>query len=112
MAADRFLFLEVFRGAGGLSRAVQEIGGKKVVVLNELADIDVSLDDDFAKLLQVQADWVHGAPPCKTFSAARRVDIHARVKRLRSEDRPQGFGGEVTELANKLALRMLELAKD
>ena len=105
----------MFRGAGGLSGAVQEIGGKKVVVLSadgqEFAAIDVSADDDFAKLLQVQAEWIHGASPCKTFSSARRVDKHASVKRLRSTERPQGFGGEGTELANKLALRMLELAR-
>jgi len=105
----------VFRGAGGLSEAVKEIGGKEFVTLSakgqELSEIDVTMDDDFERLLQAQATWIHGAPPCKSFSTARRVDQHASVKRLRSEDRPQGFGCAVTELANKLALRMLELAK-
>jgi hypothetical protein len=105
----------VFRGAGGLSRAVQDIGGEKVTVLSadgeELASVDVGDDNDFEQLLQARAQWVHGAPPCKTFSAARRTDMHANVKRLRSSDRPQGFGGEATETANKLALRMLELAR-
>ena len=78
---------------------------------HQLAEVDVGSDEDFAALLAAEADWVHGAPPCKTFSAARRVDAHARVKRLRTEERPEGFGSEATETANKLALRMLELAK-
>jgi hypothetical protein len=105
----------VFRGAGGLSHAVQEIGGEKVSVISadgmEFANINVADDDDFERLLQVEAQWIHGAPPCKTFSAARRVDNVASAKRLRSAERPEGFGCEDTEMANKLAMRMLELAK-
>ena len=105
----------MFRGAGGLSKAVQEIGGKETadISMSEkgLESADLSCDDDFAKLLKVRAKWVHGAPPCKTFSTARRVDKFASVKCLRTEERPQGFGCEATDVANKLAMRMLEIAR-
>jgi hypothetical protein len=105
----------VFRGAGGLSAAVQEVSGRRDADLAErnveLATVDVGCDNDFAALLKSRASWVHGAPPCKTFSRARRVDQFASAKCLRSEERPQGFGCEATEVANKLAMRMLEIAK-
>jgi hypothetical protein len=105
----------VFRGAGGLSKAVQEIGGRKDVDLalrmKDHENIDVGSDNDFSLLLSSRPRWLHGAPPCKTFSRARRNDMVANVRCLRTEERPQGFGSEATDVANKLALRMLELAR-
>ena len=35
--------------------------------------------------------WLHLAPPCKTFSRARRRDRLARVGKLRSVQHPEGF---------------------
>ena len=108
-------FLEVFGGAGGLSAAVEFFGSKKAEVLSgkgtRLASVDVSSDEDFSALLSAGAHWVHGAPPCRTFSAARRSDNVARARKLRSAARPAGFGSEQAEAASKLAKRMLELAK-
>ena len=100
----------MFRGAGGLTKSVQEVG-MSVAISEECKNVDVGCDDDFAMLMKTRAKWVHGAPPCKTFSAARRNDDIAKVKILRTEERPQGFGGEATETANKLASRMLEMAR-
>ena len=91
--------MDIFRGAGGLSSAVRDLSGPLAQVLSsdgqELARVDVGNDEDFAKLLEADAEWAHSAPPCRTFSAARRNDMHASV----------------TEVANKLAYRTLELAK-
>jgi hypothetical protein len=98
-----------------LSLAIQETFGQEDVDVSrkerDLETIDVGCDEGFAKLLKVRATWVHGAPPCKTFSRARRNDHFAKVKCLRTEERPQGFGSEAADVANKLALRMLEIAK-
>jgi hypothetical protein len=98
-----------------LSRAIRETFGKDGVDVcmerKDLENVDVGCDEGFAKLLKVRAAWVHGAPPCKTFSSARRSDHFAKVKCLRTEERPQGFGSEAADVANKLALRMLEVAR-
>jgi hypothetical protein len=98
-----------------LSLAIRETFGQNGVDICEkeadLVTVDVGCDEGFAKLLKVRATWVHGAPPCKTFSRARRSDQFASAKILRTEDRPQGFGSEAADVANKLALRMLEIAK-
>ena len=87
----RFKFLEIFTGAGGLSTATQEVCSQDVSVIR-FVDLDVSLDKDFTKLIDTKTDWLHAAPPCKTFLAARRTDMHSSAKILRSADRPEGFG--------------------
>ena len=113
-APGNMAFLELFRGAGGLSRRVQARAGDRCEVLSRAKGpyevINVGCDEDFTKILDAEALWVHGAPPCRTFSRARRSDQFARVKRLRTEERPKGFGCPETAVANKLALRMQEIA--
>jgi hypothetical protein len=98
-----------------LSLAIQDVFGQKGVDIctreKDLETVDVGCDEGFAKLLRTRATWLHGAPPCKTFSRARRTDQFASVKCLRTLERPQGFGSEAADVANKLALRMLEMAK-
>jgi len=97
-----------------LSAAMVELGAGSLVDVAagrpEFANADVAHDDDFTRLLEVSVDWVAGAPPCKTFSRARRKDQFASVRQLRSDERPEGFGDKVTEEGNLLAHRMLELA--
>ncbi len=68
-APGRFRFLEVFRGAGGLSIAVCDYGRGVVDVLSAegQAGVNVRDDDDFAAVLAAEADWMHGALPRRTF---------------------------------------------
>ena len=65
----RFKMLEVFAGKAGLTSAVAEICAELVLCLGlvrpKLADVDVSLDEDFEMLLEEDPDWIHGAPPCR-----------------------------------------------
>ncbi len=110
----QFVFLEVFRGAAGLSAAVREAGSAGFTDLAEhqscLKHVDVGLDEDFQLLLDSQEDWMHAAPPCRSFTKARRADQYATVKVLRSVERPEGFGCSATTLANKLVNRVAEKA--
>ena len=98
-----------------MSAAIREKFGQVGVDLctqeKDLETVDVGCDEGFAKLLRTRATWMHGAPPCKTFSRARRTDQFASAKCLRTLEKPQGFGSEATDVANKLAMRMLEMAR-
>ena len=49
--------------------------------------------------------WRHMAPPCRTFTKARRTDEHGTVKALRSKERPEGFGDDQTVEANTITDR-------
>ena len=57
--------------------------------------------------------WLHGAPPCKTFSRVRRTDALARSRILRSDEVPEGFDPkpQIVKEANLLASRMARLAR-
>ena len=57
--------------------------------------------------------WLHGAPPCKTFSQARRTDAQARSRILRSEEILEGFAPQlrIVKEANLLASRTARLAR-
>jgi len=98
-----------------LSAAIHEIAGGYVKVLSmpgaAFSDVDVTSDRDFELLLDEAALWKHMAPPCKSFSRARRTDQFADVKILRSDSRPEGFGCSMTKEANKLAERCVEIAR-
>ncbi len=111
--------MELFKGMGGLSRqvhvrAICTLTVGTVEVLSRAGgpfdDINVADDEDFTKILGANALWVHGAPPCGTFTVARRDDEFAKIKKLRTSERPEGFGCARTAMANKLALRMQEVA--
>jgi hypothetical protein len=86
--------LEVFRGAGGLSGAVLEIGGENVNVLaangREFESVDVADDNDFEKLLQADVQWLHGAPPCKTFLRGTKL---VAAKEVREKENAAAIGG-------------------
>ena len=55
------------------------------------------------------------APPCSTFSRARRSDRFARLKRLRSEKHPEGVPGQKgnprARKANELTRRCIRIAR-
>ena len=96
-----------------MSTAMASVTEGAVVVLTKhrdrLSTLDLSLDEDFEEALDVVADYKAGAPPCKSFSQARRQDHVAHARVLRSDARPQGFGCMVTKAANLLADRMAEI---
>jgi len=108
-------FLEIFVGSGNLSRAVLQEASDYVEVLSMpgsvFNDVDVSSDCDFEMLLDTSALWKHMAPPCKSFSRARRADHIAVAKTLRSDSRPEGFGCSMTKDANKLVERCIEICR-
>ena len=56
-------------------------------------------------------DWKHFAPPCRTYTKARREDKHGKVKQLRSDGRPEGFGCKDTQAANTLVDRTAHLCQ-
>ena len=108
-------FLEIFIGSGILSTALHREAGDYVQVLSmpgtSFSSVDVSSDHDFEMLLDESALWKHMAPPCKSFSRARRTDQVAVVKTLRSDSRPEGYGCSMTKDANKLVERCVEIAR-
>ena len=59
-------FLEIFRGHGGLSAAVAELGGADLsdlaVLLPALAAADILNDSDFELLLAARTAWIAEAP--------------------------------------------------
>eukprot|EP00435_Cladocopium_sp_Y103_P014410 s3330_g3.t1 len=101
-AADRTL-LEVFAGFGGLTQAVRDLGLPVKEPQDTRFGHDIASDEGFLTVLEVRADWKHMAPPCRTFTKARRHDAHGKTKRLRSEGHPEGFGDPSAEEANLLA---------
>ena len=100
--------------------AVQNIATGKAEVLppGELKNKDGKFDllDDHclsctAKEVDERVLWLHGAPPCHTFTFARRTDKHGKVPILRDPDHPEGWGQPEVEEANALAERMAALAE-
>ena len=104
-APRRTAFVELFVGRAMLSEAVQEAGGFVVIMPCDLYTTDGADLRDQAVLARVvdrlekDASWVHLAPPCRTYSQARR-----RAKVLRTAAHPEGHGddpdlAEANELA-------------
>ncbi len=111
-------FVELFAGQAGLTRAVQDICGSLVEVRDphdELFGGNMADDQEFLAMVEEPADstpdWKHMAPPCRTFTKARRKDRRAKVKQLRSDRRPEGFGCKDTTEANLLADRTAALGE-
>ena len=108
-------FLEIFIGSGSLSTALHREAGDYVQVLSmpgtSFSSVGVSSDHDFEMLLDESALWKHMAPPCKSFSRARRTDQVAVVKTLQSDSRQEGYGCSMTKDANKLVERCVEIAR-
>ena len=110
-------FLDFFAGEAGLTKAVMRAGVAVLQAhdihgngLNEKT-FDLTKTEPFKqskKLLRTnKVRWLHLAPPCKTFSRARRKDRFAAVRKLRSKAKPQGLDPKpkVVREANLLASR-------
>ena len=102
------VFEELF--AGG------RIGGARVQVRDPQDTRfghDLTQDNEFLQVLEGPApDWRHMAPPCRTFTKARRTDRHGSSQVLRTETRPEGFGDQQTDEANIIADRCVSLAEN
>ena len=117
LAVQFAIFFELVAGAASLSAAVQELAGAAHVV--RAADAwrtseEDLLQDDFLHYCASTAGlayWLHQAPPCRTFTRARRSDKWGTSKVLRTDERPEGFGTPETEHANELARRAAFLAR-
>ena len=110
------MFLELFAGEGGLHDTLIEMRpGAQAMKCDKKTDgWDLNDDHELAKLtrqIDVGVVWIHLAPPCSTFSRARRNDIHGTCKTLRTEEDVYGFGDEAAEEANSLAKRTFALAE-
>eukprot|EP00438_Fugacium_kawagutii_P014285 Skav215770 [mRNA] locus=scaffold106:569116:574315:+ [translate_table: standard] len=119
---DDATFLELFAGEAGLTLAVKRCGLRTLEPGEVRAEgriqksMDISCTATFKKLKklikQKKVRWVHFAPPCRTFSRARRKDRYAKIRVLRSVSKPAGLEPKtrlVTE-ANLLASRSAQLA--
>ena len=100
-----FIFLELFAGAGGLSKAIKEIPvgvEARLPIDGWNSDWDMLTTQGFEEALTWadQVDWLHAAPPCRTFSRRRRADQFGKVKQLRSKERPEGCGDADADQAN------------
>ena len=109
-----FTFLELFAGLGGPTACIQRLvdAGWDGYTYKE-EDIyggggDVSDEGHYAIILRrIDAGvcWCHMAPPCSTFSGARRSDAHGSVPVLRTESKPEGWGDAKAEEGNVCARR-------
>ena len=107
----RFKFLELFAGQAGFSGAVELAGGELVEVMNHqdswTTSWDILVDEDFerARAWVREADHTHLAPPCKSFTKARRSDKFGATKVVRSQAQPEGWGDPLTVEGNKIVER-------
>lgn len=108
---QRFKFLELFAGQAGFSGAVELAGGELVEVMNHqdswTTSWDILVDEDFerARAWVREADHTHLAPPCKSFTKARRSDKFGATKVVRSQAQPEGWGDPLTVEGNKIVER-------
>lgn len=109
-----FQFGEFFAGYAGFSATMEELGGEAVRVSRPLDGFegwDILTDDGLQQGLDLcdRLDHGHMAPPCRTYTRARRSDEHGVVKVLRSDTKPEGWGDPEAEEANKIVARMILL---
>ena len=109
-----FQFGEFLAGYAGFSATMEELGGEAVRVSRPLDGFegwDILTDDGLQQGLDLcdRLDHGHTAPPCRTYTRARRSDEHGVVKVLRSDAKPEGWGDPEAEEANKIVARMILL---
>ena len=121
-------FLELFAGVAGLTRAVervdrpcdcaQDVFDKQYN--NRQPEFDLLNAQHVRHLLKLIEKrtylWIHGAPPCKSFSRARRRDRWANARVLRSDRFPAGIPGPGEQQAlvrdgNRLDSVMAKIAR-
>ena len=122
----RTCLCEVFAGVGNLSRATHRRGVETIPLSNFDPSYSVQSRFDLLRLADFKTlqrllkrravRWIHFAPPCKTYSNARRTDRHGSVKVLRTHKQPLGIDPpgkrpwSVME-ANLLTSRTMKLAR-
>ena len=103
--------MELFSGTGRLTSAVEGVCGHLVECLPVDAwhGWDITNDVDFEAMTKKIKDvtWMHGAPPCSTFSRGRAPPL---IK-LRDEEHPAGFGHPRAEEANDIVKRFVMLVR-
>ena len=113
------IFVEAHAGAGRLTAAVRELGHKVLEPLvyqnTECAQFaDIADNSTFSWLLRLaklgKVSWLHGSPPCKTFSRIRNGQGI-----LRTEKYPKGIPDKHLDTThkegNEHARRIAKLAK-
>jgi len=73
--------------------------------------IIVDSDFEYALAWRNETDHIHLAPPCGTFSSARRADQWGKVEVLRASERPEGFGNPLADEAKVSASRAAALCQ-
>jgi hypothetical protein len=118
------VFIELFAGAGGLTLAINKLKLPTLHAMDVAApsgDVeyeDLRKESTYRKYLDIaksgKVRWMHGAPPCKTFSRARRRDRYGSAAILRSDQFPQGLPGKRNRLVvegNLLAMRYAKIVR-
>jgi hypothetical protein len=90
-------FMEIFAGRGNLERALVARGIQTLSIEAHLGrSFNLLIGSDFAAIKKLikrrKLRWIHFAPPCGTFSAARKQDKWAKARILRTRDEPLGVG--------------------
>eukprot|EP00913_Durusdinium_trenchii_P002195 g2027.t1 len=103
---SKFKFLELYAGFKGLSMAMADVVGESVEVLKPLElydgwDVLTPEGLEEARKAAREADHLHVAIPCRSYTRARRVDAHGAVATVRSDERPEGWGHPVAEKGNR-----------
>ena len=99
LASAAKVFLELFAGEAKLTQAVQDAGCQAETPLEKRSTVGVQARLDFTspevfneinkKARQQRYKWIHAAPPCSSFSRARRTDKWGSVPVLRSDEFPR-----------------------
>ena len=112
-----FVFLELFAGQAGLTTRVAEVA-RGWATTRRPEDVwtdgwDICDDKNFEKLCKESdaTDWIHKAPPCGTFTRARRSDEFGTVDVLRSDSHPEGWGDPRAEQGNQIARKVAALCR-
>ena len=114
----RFTFWGLFAGFCARSLAIAAACGTEVLVLDPLDEDggqDMLEDEVFNQTSRTckakSLDGLHMAPPCRTFTQAKRSGHHASVKVLRTRENPEGdTAGKQTVEANLLTSGCASLA--
>ena len=124
LASAAAVFLELFAGEAKLTHAVREAGCQAETPLEKRSTVGSQAQVDFTspevfgeinkRARQQLYKWIHAAPPCSTFSRARRTDKWGSVPILRSDKFPMGLPGiehpKLTE-ANKIVRMLTRLVR-
>ena len=92
-----FLFLEFFAGAAGLSKHVSQVD-PELIRVKEVpcmrGEWDILDDECFQSALeQVDGvDWVHAAPPHRSFTRGGGRGARGSAPAVRSDQIPRGWG--------------------